>query len=111
MATRTPQVLLIGKGKSERAKKMKNLLSLIEPSQIPSVFLDRVVITLDTGQQYQIETYQLGDNGVQYDKIEQEIAKLGVSKNLAKIEVVIDLDVAQETLENETNSILDKYFV
>lgn len=104
----TPKVVLLGKqSKIEDKDLVNSILSKIEPSELPTEFLHKIVINTVDGSSYNINDKQ---KYISYSNIEQYVKQLGIKEDIESIEIVIDLDKIRQHLEKETNSILENIF-
>jgi hypothetical protein len=103
-----PKVVILGKSDTKNPV-MQGFLQEIQTSQIPYDFLDTVFVTLDSEERYRINKKYLKD-GVNYDSIGDDLARLGVSQDVILIEVIVDLDLAYQELKEKANFYLDSLF-
>lgn len=104
----TPRVVILGKSDTKNSV-MQNYLQDIQTSQIPYDFLDTVFITFESEKKIQVNKKHL-KNGISYDNIDKDLAMLGVSQNIALVEIIIDLDAAHKLLQKKTSIYLDQFF-
>ena len=103
-----PKVVILGKSDTKNSV-MQGFLQEIQTSQIPYDFLDTVFITLDSEERYRINKKYLKD-GVNYESIGDDLARLGISQDVTLIEIIIDLDRAYLELQEKANFYLDSLF-
>ena len=106
-----PRVVLIGKGsRSKSTKKMQEMLSNIEPKQVPIDVLDGVFVVMEDGRKFKIDKKFL-KSGIDYQNIGKQMSQLGLQpNNITNIEVIIDLDLAQSLVASSLHDLLDPYF-
>lgn len=103
-----PKIVLLGKQSKIEDKDLVNtILSKIEPSELPTEFLHKVIINTVDGSSYTVNDKQ---KYISYANIEKYVRKLGIKEDIESIEIVIDLDKIRQHLEQETNSILENIF-
>ncbi len=103
-----PKIVLHGKqSKSNDSGIVKGILSKIEPSDIPTEFLHKIVVNTVGGDSYSVNDNQ---KNISYTNIDKYIRQLGIKDDIESVEIVIDLDKVRLHLEKETNSILKKIF-
>lgn len=109
MANETPKITLLGKGSRYNSAYVKDLINAIDPSNIPGHMLYNVMVELSDGSKFKISPEYFMD-GVSYQNIDKQLLSIGVNKNYANVEVVIDLDKMHEALEIQAGELLNQYF-
>jgi hypothetical protein len=104
-----PKVVILGKGKASGSKKMQQMLTQIELSEIPGNLLDSMFVTMSDSTKYKIEKKHI-QNGVSYAHIDEHLEKIGITRDVNVIELVIDFDKAQKVLDAELANLLNPYF-
>jgi hypothetical protein len=104
-----PQVVLLGKGKSDHTDEMSKLIDDIKPENIPAQFLEGVYVTTPSGKKYQIDPRLYADRGLNYKNVGDYIdtLKLNINESPETIEVVIDLDATKKILSKSVKSLTD----
>lgn len=109
MGDDTPKILIVGVGKKGGTDVVNDIISTVEPTQIPCSLLENMYVTLKDGTKYKVEKRYLGDS-IDYKNIEQSLSKLGIRKDVKTIEIVIDLDAAHRLFARHSADILDPLF-
>lgn len=123
MPSPAPRVILLGRS-DKKTNIMQDFLKDIQASRIPYAFIDSVYVTLfednnkkedSKEERYKIDRKYL-KKGLDYSNIERSLEKLGISqlgadKNISLVEVIVDLDAAQEKIQSDACAILDPLFV
>lgn len=104
-----PKVVILGKGKASGSDKMQQMLNQIELAEIPGHLLDSMFVTMSDSTKYKIEKKHI-QAGVSYAHIEEHLAKIGITRDVSVIELVIDFDKAQALLDAELDNLLNPYF-
>lgn len=104
----TPRVVVLGKSDTKHSA-MQEYLQDIQTSLIPYDFLDTVFITFESEKKIQVHKKYL-KNGISYDNIDRDLARIGVSQTISLVEIVIDLDAAYKLLQKKTAVYLDQFF-
>lgn len=103
-----PRVVIFGRSDTENSV-MQQYLQDTDASQIPYDFLDTVFITYNN-EKIKINKKQL-KNGINYKNLDRDLENLGFNKtSISLIEIIIDLDAAYRSLQNQTSSYLDQFF-
>jgi len=104
-----PQVMLLGKGKSDHSEEMSNLIDELKQENIPAQFLEGVYIITHSGKKYQIDPQLYKDSGLNYKNIGDylDTLKLNIEEQAEKVEVVIDLDATKKILSRNVKSLTD----
>lgn len=109
MGEDTPKILIVGVGQKGESSTVNDIISTVEPTQIPCSLLENLYVTLTDGTKYRVEKTYLGE-GIDYKNIEQSLSNLGIRKDVKLIEIVIDLDAAHKLFSRHSADILDPLF-
>lgn len=106
----TPKVLIMGKGtKVNGADRIQDLISAVDPENIPSHVLHSVQVTVADGTSYKVDKKHFS-KGIKSNSIHEQIAALGLKQDLTQIDIVLDLDKTYKILSTATNSLLSDMF-
>jgi hypothetical protein len=105
----TPRVMILGRSDTKNTV-MQEYLQNIRTSQIPYDFLDTVFITFETEEKIRVNKKYL-KTGIDYNNIDRDLSRLGISQNISLVEIIIDLDAAYKELEQKTAIYLDQFFI
>lgn len=103
------RVVVLGKSKRQAPEELLNILSTIEPTDVPTNLIENIYVILSDKTRYQIDKKQL-KNGVDYDQIVSYVKATGAKAPVDTIEIVVDIDYTQRLLKNQIHRILDPYF-
>jgi len=109
VAQDSSKIVIMGKSRTHAPQEMLDLLSTIEPAQVPHTVLDQVFVTLQDASKYQIDKQHL-KNGIDYDQIVNHIKAAGAKSPIDVVEVIIDIDYVSRLLDKEMHNILDPVF-
>jgi hypothetical protein len=105
----TPRVMIVGTGKLKDTVIVNKILSDIEPELIPAKLLQDLYVTAQDDTKYRVDRRFLG-KGIDYKNIYQCLASMGIQSDVKLVEIVIDLDAAQELLTAQAALILNTVF-
>lgn len=100
---------MVGKGYKNSSKSIKDIIASIEPSSIPGEMLDSMVVQMCDHTKFKIDKRYLKD-GLNYNNIEKQLSKFGITKDVDQIEIVIDLDLANRLISEGVEEIFSSYF-
>lgn len=103
-----PKVVFLGKGRKNSAK-FQEMLSSLETFSVPAEFIEGIYVTDLTEKRYKINQTLLTES-IGYDNISKEMHRLGIVRDVKMIEVVIDFDKAQNSIQQQSADILDSLF-
>lgn len=104
------RVVLIGKSKNKKKHKNKsNLLSNINPTEIPKQFIDLITVTFDSGQVLNFDTTNIKSNFT-ITGMNEWLSKIDKKGIVSHVEITLNLDLIYETLQQDSDSIFAKYF-
>lgn len=104
------RVVLYGKGTTPANKQLhKTILNQIEPTEVPKEFISTINLVLANDQNL---LFAIGSDKGNFciDEIRDFLSDKGVSEQVARIEVTLDLDAIAEKLTSTTNEFLEKFF-
>ncbi len=106
-----PEIILLGRksGEDSETQHLFELLQQIRPNCVPREVLHSLFITLENDKQIKINT-EIVTQDIEYKNLSEYLEKLGILENVAKIEVVVDLEKTQTLLEGTSNGFLNKIF-
>jgi hypothetical protein len=106
-----PEIILLGRksGEDSETQHLFELLQKIRPNCVPREVLHSLFITLENDKQIKINT-EIVTQDIEYSGLSEYLEKLGIMENVAKIEVVVDLEKTQLLLEGTSNGFLNKIF-
>lgn len=106
-----PEIILLGRksGEDSETQHLFELLQKIRPNCVPREVLHSLFITLENDKQIKINT-EIVTRDIEYSGLSEYLEKLGIMENVAKIEVVVDLEKTQLLLEGTSNGFLNKIF-
>lgn len=105
-----PDVVLLTKSKNKN--KRSNVIEYIQSKDSPIVprhLVDAIFISLASGEKYKISKKVIKSD-VEVDHVWQLIEGLGVPEDINTIEILLDIDEAEQAIIAESASILDKVF-
>lgn len=105
----TPRVMIVGTGKLKDTVMVNNILGDIEPEMIPARLLQNLYVTAQDDTKYRVDRRYFGE-GIDYKNIYRCLANMGIQSDVKLIEIVIDLDAAQELLSEQAALILNTVF-
>ena len=111
LASDSPHVVLLGKGKNPESSEIFEILNTIQPSFIPSKLIDSVYVTLvDSGEEkrFSVDKRFYG-KGIDYKNIEEDLHKLGL-RQVEQVEIILNLDKAGAHVKADAQSILSQFF-
>ena len=100
---------MVGKGYKNSCKNIKDILSTVSPTSIPNDMLDSINVLLSDASKYKIDGRHL-KQGLNYNNIETQLARFGITKDVDQIEIVLDLDRAEQFIADGVDQILKPYF-
>lgn len=106
-----PNVTLLTKSKGKQMER-SNVIEYIQSKDspiIPRKMVDGIFVSLVTGEKYKINRNAIRSD-VDVDQVWQMLDSLGVPENITDIEIVLDIDEAENAIIAESSSILDKVF-
>jgi hypothetical protein len=105
-----PNVTLLtkSKGKQERSNVIEYIQSKDSPT-IPRRMVDGIFVSLLNGEKYKINRSAIKTD-IDVDQVWQTLESLGVPANITDIEIILDIDEAEDAIIAESSSILDKVF-
>ena len=103
-----PKVVFLGKSKKNN-EKFHSILKTLETFRVPAEFLHGIYVTDLADYRYQINNSLLTQS-IGYDNIGDEMRRLGVSRDVKQIEIIIDLDKAQKIIEQQSADMLNALF-
>lgn len=105
-----PNVILLtkSKGKQERSNVIEYIQSKDSPI-IPRKMIDGIFVSLQSGEKYKINRSAIKDD-LDVDHVWQTLESLGVPTNITDIEIVLDIDEAEDAIIAESTNILDRVF-
>lgn len=110
MPDKSPKIIIVGKGSSKNTQKVQSFISTFEPKSIPSKFLYAVYLYKHDHTVYQADLSYLSQ-GIDYENFQTQINKMGVKlDDILLIEIVVDLDKAQDNLSTEVDDLLSQFF-
>ena len=106
-----PEIILLGRksGEDSETQHLFELLQKIRPNCVPREVFHSLFITLENDKQIKINT-EIVTQDIEYSGLSEYLEKLGIMENVAKIEVVVDLEKTQLLLEGTSNGFLNKIF-
>ena len=105
----TPRVMIVGAGKLKDTVIVNKILSDIEPELIPAQLLQNLYVTAQDDTKYRVDRKYFGE-GIDYKNIYNCLATMGIQSDVKLVEIVIDLDAAQELLSHQASLILNTVF-
>lgn len=104
------RVVLIGKSRDKNKHKHKtSVLSDVNPTEIPKEFIDGIAVTFDSEQTIQFDTSNIEKNFT-IDGMNEWLSKIDRKGMIQTVEITLDLDLIYDTLQQDSDSILAKYF-
>lgn len=104
-----PRVMILGTGKNHNTREINSIMSSVEPVLIPADLVEGLYVTFNDERKVMVEKKHLS-KGVDYRNIERTLRTLGLEKNIRLIEIVVDLDLAQDLLRERSDLILKPLF-
>lgn len=105
-----PKVLIMGKGhKVNGADRITDLISTVDPDNIPSHILHSVQVTAIDGTAYKVDKKYFSA-GISSGSIHEQLAVLGLKQELTQIDIILDLDKTYQILSTATDSLLSDLF-
>ena len=105
----TPTIVVLSKVKQKKDSSICEFLTGIADPEIPRSLIDAIFVTLESGEKYKVEPH-----AIQVDfKLEEavnQLAAIGIPRDIATIEIVIDTDAAEKVINVKTARLLDSIF-
>lgn len=102
--------MLLGRPSKLTKNKFKNnLLSEVNPTEIPKQFIERIDVTFGTGHIVQFDTSKLKQNFTM-DAVKDFLKSYDKNSRVNLIEITLDLEKIYETLQQDADTIFAKYF-
>ncbi len=100
------RIIVLGRSKN-RSKKINNFLSEIFTQEIPAEFVSTVTLRYDNGTESQIKNIE---NDIIIEDLNWILKKTDVDRVVEEIEIIVELDVIQNKITSQANTLLNKYF-
>lgn len=112
MSYESPKIMILGKSKTGKLE-MQDILKDINASQIPMSVLEGVYFILNNEQELGVQRKDMPTDIFNYDSLHKLVDSLNTEKKdlqIVCVKIIIDLDEANELLQEETNRILGPIF-
>ena len=110
MASFSARIVLLGKSTSVKSKKIhKQILSTLQPTEVPKEFIDSITVTFSNNEVVPFDTSKLKGN-FSLDEVHSFLKEHKAEDKVDMIEITINLDLVSSKLESSSNSLLDKHF-
>lgn len=112
LASASPHVVLLGKGKNPESTEIFEILNTIQPTFIPSKLIDSVYVTLvnedDDKKRFAVDK-RFYSKGIDYRNIERDLDELGL-RQIEQVEIILNLDKAGKNVKAEVSDLLEPFF-
>ena len=106
----TPKVLIMGKGtKINGADRIQDLISAVDPENIPLHVLHSVQVTAADGTSYKVDKKYFSA-GIRSNNIHEQLSAIGLKHELTQIDIILDLDKTYKILSTAVDSLLADMF-
>jgi len=100
------RIIVLGRSKN-RSKQINNFLSEIFTQEIPAEFVSTVTLRYEDGTESQIKNIE---NDIIIEDLNWILKKTDVDRVVEEIEIIVELDVIQNKITSQANTLLNKYF-
>jgi hypothetical protein len=110
MANHEARIVLLGRPSKLTKNKFKNnLLSEVNPTEIPKQFIEKIDVTFSSGQVVQFDTSKLKSNFTM-EAVKDFLKQYDKNSRVGLIEITLDLEKIYNTLQRDSDTIFAKYF-
>ena len=106
MAKGPARIIVLGRSKN-RSKKINNFLREIFTQEIPAEFVSRVTLRYDDGTESELKDIQ---NDIVIEDLNWLFKKTDTDRIVEEVEIIVELDIIQNKITSQANTILNKYF-
>ncbi len=100
-----PNVVILGRSNDSIDNEyIKNLISSIDPNDVPADFIHRVFVIDEYENRYLIPE-KFYSRGIKYSTLQKSLDKIKTDQPIKTIEIVIDLLSIKHKLDSESNEI------
>ena len=107
LASESPHVVLLGKGKNPESTEIFEILNTIQPTFIPSKLMT-LVNEDDDKKRFAVDKRFYG-KGIDYRNIERDLDELGL-RQIEQVEIILNLDKAGKNVKAEVSDLLSPFF-
>ncbi len=100
------RIIVLGRSKN-RSKKINNFLSEIFTQEIPAEFVSTVTLKYEDGTESQLKNIE---NDIIIEDLNWILKKTDIDRVVEEIEIIVELDVIQNKITSQANTLLNKYF-
>lgn len=106
MAKGPARIIVLGRSKN-RSKKINNFLREIFTQEIPAEFVSCVTLRYDDGTESELKDIQ---NDIVIEDLNWLFKKTDTDRIVEEVEIIVELDIIQNKITSQANTLLNKYF-
>ena len=104
-----PTIVLLSKVKHKKDSFICEYLSEVVHPEIPQRLIDGIFVTLENGEKYKVAKEAIREE-FKLEAAVDQLVSIGIPREIATIEIVIDTDAAEKAINTKTTQLLDSVF-